>query len=1101
MKKNKRIVSLITIFSFLLNTMPVYGEGQQIKYYNTSVKSEVNQNAEEITKNILDKVKIEDKVYDGNEVVDADCTQLNEYLRERYNLDIHFTAKGYFDQKNVSGDSNVRVIVKDFLLEGDDADKFYFDNTVEIEKYAKIIKKTVIMKPTVSQCYYGQSIPSEVILTYDQKDIIDMISVPDKVGIKAYNKDQYGYFSVGTYEFKDIYVSEQNYNFEISKDDKFNVLKFEPQCSASGSSAGDMYNEDKCTLSAPEGFLISSDKKSFSSEINVKLNETIGSQSGTVEYFLKNNDVESVEYGAISEMKEYKYFCVCKKPKIEFVEVTKKVNYQSPLNKIFHIGLVSDETIILKAKAQGYYKNDEKYPVFTLYSAKTNDVIASVKGKPVKEVGNSYFECDYELTLPEGEVFEDYEIELTASNDAGEGERTTAVNKDQAVNHLLIDNNPPEVSADDIVITYVNDSKVNCGFFVADGIVNDNETGIAKLEYKWDYYSKYIEYNFKQNSDLKYFQDEHHNHKYYEGARCKEIIDRSSVAKNKNFDQSFYNKNENDKSVHFRILVPYENSYKTPTNRHTLFLKVTDYAGKTFSIEGEFLKENQSDGYDNLEPVIKRINIVSGEEDGKINILPSGNYSNEKMGIYVSGVDRTDSNDYISGLKNFEFRNDQNVTFNANANNSEDKYKEQESIIIIDKDEKRFFTNCMISVIDNGNYEYTNSISAEIKKLIEDDSLSAEDKPDEYLKDMQSDTFIIEDVAPKATSDISSRSAEYTVEEEKVFWFNSKKQKIDFNFSDETSGLNNIILKRGLESVKSFDFSSDLNRTNAKEYIDDISELDTGTYTYSVEMYDNSGNKYSEPNLVKINIDNEAPEGVISASSPDEKIIKIGDQYWTDNEDQFVFTINGTDKYSGVKKIDVFVNGKEFKFNDNVNSYSYIESKSNSQTLKISRSELENQNIKINDDHTYTVECRVTDFAENTSELTSYTLHVDKSDPSIGSVEVKNISNPITGNVITENLNIINLLPFGIFSNTTLTFRVKASDIQYDSGIREIEVSFTDSDKIVSVIGTDSIRYIKEEDCFEFDVNLTRGIAFDKYMKLTVLINTENSAQDLKKCS
>lgn len=1090
MKKTRQIVSLITVFSFLLSTMPVYAEGEVINHDNTSVKTEINENANTINKDILDKVRINNKVYDGKNIVDADCSQLNEYLKNTYNSDIYFTAKGYFNQTKVSGDTEVRVIVKDFLLEGKDVDKFDFDNTIQIEKYAKIIKKNIILKPSVSQCYYGQSIPSEVSLTYDDHEITDKITIPDKVGVEANKKDQYEYFSVGTYEYKAINVSSENYSFEVLP--TFKVLKYEPECSASGSSADNMYTEDNCTLCAPEGFLISTNKKDFSSDINVKLHETIGNQSGTVEYFVKNNDKKSEEYGAISEVKEYKYSCVCNKPKIESVEVSKKINYQSPINKIFDIGFVSDETIILKARAQGYYKNDQ-YPSFTLYSAKTGDVITTVKGKPVKESGNSYFECEYELPLPEGELFKDYKIELTASNDAGEGDRTTAVHKDQAVNHLIIDTNAPTISKEDIVIRYVNDYKTANnygGFFVADGIVSDSETGIAKLKYRWDNYPDYVEYDLRKNNDLKIFTTDK-KHIYYEGRQCEKIIKSSDVANDYNFDPIYYTENSvKDKSAHFRILVPYLNSYSVPNGFHTLHIIAYDYAGNPQELSDTFIKEG-SRGADNLAPNITYLNIVSSENDKKINVLPSGNYSNENIIVKIKADDKSDST-YISGVKEYSV-NCSNAESNKSDYNINDEFN---SIFLING---KTLNNATISAIDNGNHAYTNSISAEIKKLFNQNPDG--EKPDEYLKDMQSDTFIIEDVPPKATADVSGKSAEYTDGEEKIFWFNSQKQKVDFTFSDDTSGLNNIILKRGQETVKKYDLSSDQDRTMSRECSDDISKLDTGTYTYSADVFDNSGNEYNEPNLIKINIDNEAPEGVISASSPDQKIIKIDDQYWTDSDDQFEFTINGIDEYSGVKKIEVLVNGKEFKFNDNANSYSYTENRSNSQILKISRSELEKQNIKMNEDHTYTVECKVTDFAENTSESTHYTLHVDQSDPSIDSVEVKSINNPSTGKISTENLNIINLLPFGIFSNSTLTFSIKASDIQYDSGIREIKVRFTDSDKTVSEIDADSIRYNKDEDRFEFDVNLTSGIAFDKYMQLTVFDKYGKSSTRFEKVS
>ena len=378
--------------------------------------------------------------------------------------------------------------------------------------------------------------------------------------------------------------------------------------------------------------------------------------------------------------------------------------------------------------------------------------------------------------------------------------------------------------------------------------------------------------------------------------------------------------------------------------------------------------------------------------------------------------------------------------------------------------------------------------------IIKDENAGDEDKidvPSENLRNIKSDTFVVDTVVPYADYDVSGRTVEqiYTITDEsgekitkKDVWFNSDSQQFSFTFKDDLSGIFKVNMRRNGLAFEDgqIDFSKETVAKNESTVTEKVKNLETGTYIYSADISDNALNPHNYSEFLTVNVDKERPSSEISIMPFSNPNILIDNAHWVDASDNFKISVTGTDNYSGISKINLRINGDEVILNG-LNEYEYSENRKLTQTITVSRDELNKQNIIMNDDHTYVIEYSTTDFAGNTSKTEKITVHVDTNNPTIDSVEVKKVE--INGDKIN---NSVSLLPFGIFSNTSLTFRVKASDVEHDSGIKEIRAYFNKNDDSAVIFSGDDIKYIPEENCYEFTVQNIKGILFRKSMKLEV---------------
>jgi len=1126
MKKTRQIVTLITAFSFLLSSMPVYAvedndTGDNVNTNITENKSDDKEVSESETlkekKNIdnwLNEVQVKEKEYDGTNLCEIDCSSINLRIKNELHLNAVVSAAGYFERSDAS-DNQIKVIVKDFIVEGEDAEYLEFNSSFQTERWSKINKKTVALKTETEKICYGQQCPDSFSLICLDTDIPEYVQIPDSISVKNKEYDDFGRLKIRSYDYDDISSGSPNYSFIVNEGRKFEVVEYSVEKSATGSSENDSYFSDECILTAPEGFQISTDNRKFSDTVKVKLSETNGNAKKTVSYYLKNINEESAEFGSVTGEKKYSYLCVYNLPILEKPVFTRLIDiskYDS-LNVLKKAGLFSSSTIKINLTAKGRYINKNNV-FFTIHSEneETEDII--LPAEITQDGDQSIFKAEYEYIPEEGSNYKDYVLTISVSNDAGDTPEVSAVPAEEAENHLIIDKTAPVIRDTDVTITYVNDQNyknadnINSskGFFVADGLINDSESGVMKLEYWWDFSNaEKITYDLYNNSRIYY---KNNNPFYYEGTEAQKQIERSSKARAKGFKNIYSEKNTDEKNVHFRILVPYNNSNAVPNGIHTLFMKVTNYAGVSETYSGQY----NSGTMDTIPPVLNRINI---ESTSGIKVLKSGNYSKTPIKFTFDAVDTGENPLKYSGVDTYAIVNDEKYELNKHVSDPEETVQSIELI------NSMVSTNTKFYVSDAEGNDIEESAKDEIKRILEDESIPAENKPGPEFSDISSNDFIVENIAPDAKDEIESNSVIFTKGNEslndsdkKIYiyrseaedgvisddvWYGPGNTGVPFRFTDKISGLNSVDVKLYKDnSVIKTSYTENNNNLSVRkynsEYTDNVKDLTSGTYYYSVNVSDNAGNKYSKTDFRTINVDYTAPEGEITVSSLNNPVVKTGsgddEKFWVDKDDEFVFKVKGSDDYSGVKKISVFVNDVEFDFK-NKNEYSYFDSRSDSQILTIKKSELNDQKIFMRPDHTYTIKTIVTDFAENHSKESEFTLHIDEENPHIDSVEVKKLVTPEN-----ETGGKLNLLDFGIFSNASVTFSVKVSDKEFDSGIDSVSAVFWEAasaeneddstSSLVISVDKDNITYNEETGCYEFTVRLINNVVFNKNLKLIV---------------
>lgn len=1080
MKSIRQIAAFVSAVTFLMSSVPVSAYADNDTTASDSAISETSDADRiiELKDEVFDIVTVSDKKYDGTTKAEVDCSRLNDWIYDQYALEVNFTAEGVFAQKNAA--NSVSVTVSTFEVSGKDSGKVSFNSGLSINKQANIKKNEFIVIPEITSCYYGQKLPDSVALKWKDK-VPSGVKLPADLEIEKRSVDEYGFSPIGTYNFKSQqYTDNNNYVIKLADNSVFTVEEYDPSEAAVPENEDNTYNNRKSTLSAPDGFLISDDKKDFKDSIDIKLYETSGSSMNSTDYYLKNNS-NSTDKDAVSKKKSYKYYCVSSKPTISSVTASSSNSVLKPQKT----GIVSDKNITLHIEGTASYLSKDELQV-NIYEEGGTTPIATV---PVSDAKNSTFTAEYTLELPKDAECEDFQLEIAVENNLGEGTRVKAVSDGNAANHIIIDTSAPSAPEENITIRYVNDPVFGGGgCLVAEGIITDTGSGIKSIKYRFDNQKDKLEYDFEKNEAVQNYYDK----TFFLGASAWNELDKSSVAKKKDFSKDFSNKNTDPQKVYFRILVPYSSTELTYDNLHTLYLDITDFADHTTSVNGKYQKKD-SGGVDTFPPVITKFDI-----DGKLNVLPSGNYANKPVNFIVKGKDESNSEDYISGLRSFRITDENNTNNEILVNDEDEEYPISVRSVYAAEHVK-------IEAYDKGNQLYSNSISAEIKKMFKNSDPDL--LPDPSLKNMTSDALIIENTAPKAKFDLSQNSAKYSVDGEDIYWFNSDDQNVQVKYTDELSGINNTSLKGNGPVPEKKDFSTKKDRVKEDNDTLSMADFKDDEYIYSAYVQDNSGNantdsiskktasddtdstaeesKKTENNTTqKFYVDKTAPSGSVHTSTKS-GVRKIKDCDWVSAEENFSIYILGADNFSGIQKIDVKVNGKTVDLNKE-NFYDFSDGMIKERQIVFTKSDLDKQGISMNDDHTYKVEYSVTDFANNSSKDYSYTLHVDTENPKIDTVCINSLNSGADGKHENTPGGIINFLKIGIFSNTSISFKVDTSDVKFDSGINTLLVQLVDKDNTIKNI---PIEPVKDGDSFSFEIPLESGFSLSKMMKLTVTDN------------
>lgn len=447
----------------------------------------------------------------------------------------------------------------------------------------------------------------------------------------------------------------------------------------------------------------------------------------------------------------------------------------------------------------------------------------------------------------------------------------------------------------------------------------------------------------------------------------------------------------------FCLDLSWDEAQRVEGGRHTLSLRVTDAMGNVTEPS-----RTDDKGSDFMDPVVESVEIKT--ESGK-EVVPcsDGYFSNEPVQIIIKAHDNeADPYTVSSGVKS--------VKVNEDANGFEAVWNEEANAYVLTVAPDRKLTNVLITVTDGCGL----------------------DTP-EYLKDLiqgvEIGNIYVEDKAP-------SISFENFDELKQVYdnmaWIDINKidEKLEIVFQDNPykpdnseqncSGLAQVIIKDGENVLYQRDYSvGDVEGSFAY----DLSKFAEGDHTITVTVVDNCGN--STPGSISFTKKTTITEAAkISIENPEGK--KIGEDCWFAGENDITFRVGTTDNATKLAKIELNINGEKPEYD-----YKKIIEDDDIYGVSIDTSDFE-----LSEDHTYTISATIYDLAMNHRDLDPVTVYVDTEAPKIHRITVQKSGEPLADQVL-------RLLPFGIYSNDKLTFRVYASDADYDSGLDYGTVQFS----------------------------------------------------------
>lgn len=298
-------------------------------------------------------------------------------------------------------------------------------------------------------------------------------------------------------------------------------------------------------------------------------------------------------------------------------------------------------------------------------------------------------------------------------------------------------------------------------------------------------------------------------------------------------------------------------------------------------------------------------------------------------------------------------------------------------------------------------------------------------------------SFVFDIDAPEIEFSISSRNGLIETEKdinEKWFGLDYKDSTLNIEVSDKNSGLSQINVKVNdkEEDGYSVDETSRKTEYTKKLKIEDFS----GENTVTVTAVDKCGNKIEKKILFYVDL--ESPTGSISIATPTEATPSepqiIDDKLWVDGVNPVVFKIDVNEKISGVKSVELKVNGKDcsygledIQFDEECKGY-----------ILLNVTELLGKRDK------YTVSGTITDNAMNSTELDELTVYVDYEVPVI---EKLIVSSKTEASISAK---VLNILSFGIFSNDTIIVTAHVKDAENDSGIDRAVIKYLSADQSTS---------------------------------------------------
>ena len=817
-----------------------------------------------------------------------------------------------------------------------------------------------------------------------------------------------------------------NYTVSVEGNPKYELKQYVPQVDV-----GVNVDNNMSHLIPPANHLISADGKTFAKEIRFDNN----TENYTVEYYLKNIDENSKYYNAVSDKMSYKY---CDEiPEIgdisvELIKNLDDVREPSAVSVDNH-KLLTGFNVKMTVPVDNY----SNIPVDTNVALEI-DGKKQTKTITAQDFANGRNSADFDIEVDAGKQKE-IKFAVTLSNNLGNSEivnnfRFVKDEIDNTYDILIIDKKPAAVS--------FKEPKKDSNYTEFKVQISD-ENGIAKVEYNWD--------------DMVYSQEEK---MWLEGEKSyvEYPIDVNGKYTFSLNDALVKNGDEN---------IPLSKQQK----KHTLYLKVTDQAGNVY--EGDFTQKNAPD---NILPEIYFADFVKGTTNVVDNVYKEkfGNFYNKVFTLRVRVKDQSEENSSASGVKSVELlTRDGNETkvygnFGLSSELKEDGFKITFYRDTTEDGSKAatLFEDVKIRVTDNAK-------NVNIYKL----SDLILEKSEEEKHEILSDDVLIENELPTVSAEFVNDQdiKELALDNNKLDYYGNDKNDgvIKFSFRDRNNQEENK--NSGLKSIMITDSLGNFNKTlefKEKKVLDTdcsikVSEFESeGEHKLTITVTDNSGNKSTK--TYTFVIDRTAPTGALEVGQPVSILDKDGKEtLWFDENDNINIIVSRGD--TNLHIAEIYVDGV-------IRTLTPSNPTTSSNSITIKQSEDENQHK-----HSHTISGMVYDKAGNSTKLEELILYRDFEEPEFDRVTVEMSNNDSALDQI------LNVLTFGIYSNTNVKIKAKVHDGEQDSGIDNVYIKFSNEETDESTEEADKFTFKDGEYYYEFNkLNGDDYVNFSKYFEITV---------------
>lgn len=476
----------------------------------------------------------------------------------------------------------------------------------------------------------------------------------------------------------------------------------------------------------------------------------------------------------------------------------------------------------------------------------------------------------------------------------------------------------------------------------------------------------------------------------------------------------------------YEFFLSWEAAMQLADGCHTLHLRVTDKAGNVCSVEA-----TDAVGSDMFPPEIKTVEVREAA-DSVFRFLHSSYFSNKDVEIaviaedtgtgYQSGMDVVALNDYVM------------------QENGTGEY-----VLTVSPDTR--IDAVRISAVDKVGWSATRKLTYDSDEtgLVEEINL------------------VVENTAPTVSFDFE---AEGYMDNQGQIWFGTGDDSaaLTITAADRegtvNSGLFSLIITDNGNVIYENSFS-DLELESVRSFL--MSDFAEGEHRLEVTAEDNAGNICNKDCFFII--DRTLPvSGGIIIDSPES--VRLDEEQWFDGKDVITFRIAASDADSGLKSIELDVNGQIFHFEEDDFRQ---DGEGNYVTVNTEGMDSDGENRFI-------VTGKAADYAGNVLTTAPVTAYLDKENPSVSRITVEKKSNDLGKG--------LNVLSHGVYANDTLVCRVYAADEEFGSGIDYVTWFYEGLPAPEKMTAGDDGVFFAEipagEDVFEKEIIIT---AYDRYGK------------------